>query len=153
MWGRRPIRGQVERVLVDHWPLDENAGTVAPNTVAGRTDGALFNGAGWTTDAERGQVLEFDGVDGYVDAGSPPPLTTDGESKDSFPSGRACGSLETAATSCTIRKSLAKPDGRGTRMASAARGRAILRAAATTSNPLHPPLRTPHEPDIANHSC
>src|SRR6185295_16581239 len=40
----------------------------------GGTQGDLFNGVTWQTDAQRGQVLEFDGVDGYVSAGNIPVL-------------------------------------------------------------------------------
>ena len=60
--------------LVDYWPLEETTGTVAPNSVAGGTDATLFNGAAWVSDPQRGQVLEFDGVAGYADAGTIPVL-------------------------------------------------------------------------------
>ncbi|CAN5149968.1 hypothetical protein BH23VER1_BH23VER1_09960 [soil metagenome] len=65
------IRGQLlpAAPIVQYWPLDETAGTTAPNLNAQGTDAELFNGVTWVTDAERGQVLEFDGIDGYATAG------------------------------------------------------------------------------------
>jgi hypothetical protein len=61
--------------LYGYWPLEETSGTVAPNLVAGGTAGSLFTGATWVTDATRGKVLNFDGVDGYVAAGTIPQMT------------------------------------------------------------------------------
>lgn len=60
--------------LIQYWPLNETSGVVAPNAAAGGTQGDLFNGVTWVTDLARGQVLEFDGADGYVSAGAIPPL-------------------------------------------------------------------------------
>ena len=62
--------------LHGYWPLAETTGTTAPNAVAGGTAGTLFNGASWVADATRGRVLQLDGVDGYVDAGTIPQITT-----------------------------------------------------------------------------
>jgi hypothetical protein len=73
--GGGEIRGQVLRNL-SHWPLDESTGIVAPSATGG-TDADLFTGASWVTDLERGQVLEFDGVDGYASAGMLPQLEPD----------------------------------------------------------------------------
>lgn len=63
--------------LTNYWPLNETAGTTAPTTVAGGTAAELFTGASWVTDPIRGQVLGFDGVDGYATAGSLPELGLD----------------------------------------------------------------------------
>ena len=52
-------------VMVLH--MDETSGTTAPNAVSAGTDGTLYNGGSvgngpaWVTDAQRGQVLRFDG--------------------------------------------------------------------------------------------
>lgn len=89
--GGGEIRGQVLPALIDYWPLEEIAGMVAPNAVADRTDGALFNGASWITDDTRGQVLEFDGADSYVDAGLLPPISLDSDFTYSFWSNTAQG--------------------------------------------------------------
>ena len=61
--------------LYGYWPLSETTGTTAPNLAAGGTAGALFTGATWVTDGTRGQVLNLDGVDGYVNAGTVPVIT------------------------------------------------------------------------------
>lgn len=61
--------------LSGYWPLEETSGSSAPNLAAGGTAGTLVNGASWVTDATRGQVLNFDGVDGYVSAGLIPQMT------------------------------------------------------------------------------
>ena len=58
------------------WRMDETSGTNVPNSVAGGTAGTLFNGPTWTNDAERGQVLAFDGVTNYAAAGTIPALST-----------------------------------------------------------------------------
>ncbi|MDB4544509.1 lamin tail domain-containing protein, partial [Akkermansiaceae bacterium] len=62
--------------LLGYWPLDENSGSSAPNSVAGGQDAQLFNGATWTNDPTRGQVLSFNGAGSYADAGSIPQQTT-----------------------------------------------------------------------------
>ena len=49
-----PVEG-----LVSYWALNETSGTTAANSVAGGTPGSLFNGATWTSDAERGRVLSL----------------------------------------------------------------------------------------------
>ena len=56
--------------LLGYWPLEETSGNVAPNLASGGTPGTLFAGATWAIDATRGKVLNFDGVDGYVNAGT-----------------------------------------------------------------------------------
>ena len=66
--------------LVGLWRLDQTAGTVAPNSASGGTDGTLYNGATvangptWTYNADRGLILSFDGGDDFVDAGTIPAL-------------------------------------------------------------------------------
>ena len=61
--------------LLGYWPLEETSGNVAPNLASGGTPGTLFAGATWAIDATRGKVLNFDGVDGYVNAGTLPQMT------------------------------------------------------------------------------
>jgi hypothetical protein len=61
--------------LDGYWPITETSGVTADNTVTGGTDASLFNGATFFADPVRGQVLSFDGVDGYADAGMTPQLT------------------------------------------------------------------------------
>lgn len=63
--------------LTNYWPLNETTGTSAPSTVAGGTAATLNPGATWFTDPIRGQVLAFDGVDGYAAAGVLPELGLD----------------------------------------------------------------------------
>ena len=62
--------------LTGLWLLDEISGTTAPNIAIGGTDGTLYNGPAWVNDAQRGQVLQFDGGDDWVDAGFVPALAT-----------------------------------------------------------------------------
>ncbi len=62
--------------LSNYWPVGENSGSTTVNTVGGGTTGTLFGGAGFVTDATRGQVLEFNGAGSYVDAGTIPALGT-----------------------------------------------------------------------------
>ena len=52
--------------LLSLWRLDETSGTVAPNSVAGGFDGTLVNGPQWFADADRAQVISFNGSN-YVD--------------------------------------------------------------------------------------
>ncbi|MFT5497372.1 MAG: hypothetical protein ACI9TH_002778, partial [Kiritimatiellia bacterium] len=61
--------------LIGYWPLEETSGSSAPNSVVGGQAAQLFNGAAWFADATRGQVLVFNGVDAYADAGSIPQQT------------------------------------------------------------------------------
>lgn len=70
--------------LLGYWPLDEASGPSAPNQVSGAQAALLNNGASWLTDATRGQVLSFDGVDDYADAGSIPELGTNDDFTWSF---------------------------------------------------------------------
>ncbi|MDB6071305.1 MAG: hypothetical protein JWL81_2476, partial [Verrucomicrobiales bacterium] len=60
--------------LTNYWPLNESSGTTAVSTVPTGIAATLFPGADWITDATRGQVLGFDGVDGYATAGTLPVL-------------------------------------------------------------------------------
>ncbi len=62
--------------LYGYWPMEETSGTNVPNVAPGGTNGTIFNGVTWVNDATRGKVLNFDGVDGYVRAGSIPQPTT-----------------------------------------------------------------------------
>lgn len=55
--------------LDGYWPLNETIGALAPNVAGTSPDATLFNGAFWVNDPLRGQVLQFDGIDGYADAG------------------------------------------------------------------------------------
>ncbi len=74
---RYALQGAISLLLVHHasaalegyWPLDETEGFVAPNSVAGGIEGILLNGVEWVNDPVRGQVLQFDGVDGFVHVG------------------------------------------------------------------------------------
>jgi hypothetical protein len=61
--------------LDGYWPVTETSGTIVDNTVASGTDATLFSGATFLTDPERGQVLTFDGIDAYADAGMIAQLT------------------------------------------------------------------------------
>lgn len=60
--------------LASLWRMNETTGTTAPNSVVGGADGALFGGASWVADAERGWVLAFDGSTGCATAGTLPAL-------------------------------------------------------------------------------
>ena len=60
--------------IVGYWPLNETSGTVAPNLAPGGTEATLVNDVTWVNDGQRGQVLEFDGVDDYAAAGTIPVL-------------------------------------------------------------------------------
>ncbi len=54
-----------------YWPVREGSGVVVSNLVQGGTHGGL-RGATWTTDPQRGTVLDFNGRDGFVAAGTIP---------------------------------------------------------------------------------
>ena len=60
--------------LTNYWPLNETTGTSAGNSAPGGVTAELFPGASWVTDPVRGQVLGFDGADGYATAGVLPGL-------------------------------------------------------------------------------
>jgi len=60
--------------LIGYWPLDETSGITATNLAPGGTIGILTNGPAWVNDAQRGQVIGFDGVDDHVIAGNTPPI-------------------------------------------------------------------------------
>lgn len=53
--------------VVSHWKFDEGSGSTAVDS-EGSNDGTI-NGATYTTDAERGTVLSFDGSNDYIDVG------------------------------------------------------------------------------------
>ena len=61
--------------VLAYWKLDEGEGKTATDGKSGR-EGRLVNGVDWVKDSERGWVLEFDGVDGYVDTGIKIPRMT-----------------------------------------------------------------------------
>src|SRR5262245_43046919 len=67
--------GSAYAALDGYWPVTELGGVTVDNTVVSGTDATLFNGAAFLTDPIRGQVLSFDGIDGYADAGMVPQLT------------------------------------------------------------------------------
>lgn len=69
------VAGTAHATLDGYRPVVEMTGSVVDNAVLGGIDATLFNGATFLTDAERGQVLSFDGVDGYANAGTIPQLT------------------------------------------------------------------------------
>ena len=54
--------------LISHWSFNENAGLTAGDSVGGNT-GTLMGGTSWTA-GKFGSALDFDGIDGYVDAGN-----------------------------------------------------------------------------------
>jgi hypothetical protein len=62
--------------LSNYWPVTESSGGTTANTVGGGVNGGLFGGAGFVTDATRGQVLNFPGGGSYVNAGTIPALGT-----------------------------------------------------------------------------
>lgn len=57
------------------WKFDEAEGRVTSEGSSG-TESRLMNGVNWVMDSERGWVLEFDGLDGYVDTGIDIPKMT-----------------------------------------------------------------------------
>ncbi len=58
--------------LVGHYRLDEEAGSIAPDS-AGQNDGILYGNPVWQPTAGKiGGALDFDGVDDYVDCGNAP---------------------------------------------------------------------------------
>ncbi|MHC4499232.1 MAG: LamG-like jellyroll fold domain-containing protein, partial [Planctomycetota bacterium] len=72
--GENPLfvgQGQ-EAAIISHWGLDEGSGSTAFDLVGGN-HGTLVNSPVWTT-GQVGGALEFDGVDDYVDMGSPASL-------------------------------------------------------------------------------
>lgn len=67
-----PLSGAV--AAPDHfWAFDEVGGTTAADSTGG-SNAALFSGAIFANDATRGQVIDFDGVDAYANAGTTPAL-------------------------------------------------------------------------------
>src|SRR5687767_14929849 len=61
--------------LIGYWPVTETSGTVTSNAVAGGADGNLAGNVGFLNDPQRGDVLQFFGTGGYVDAGFIPQQT------------------------------------------------------------------------------
>jgi len=79
------IRGQVERALMNYWPLVEGSDWLAANTVPGGYDGVLNGGVSWVDDPQQGTVLAFDGAAlTYVDAGFIGPIAPEAEFTWSF---------------------------------------------------------------------
>ena len=72
--------------LLGYWKLDEISGAVAHNSVANGADGRLSNNPIWLNDGERGRVLQFDGIDDFLVAGSAtiPRMTTSNDFTWSF---------------------------------------------------------------------
>ena len=75
------------------WPLNDGAGSVAQNLVAGGTDGDIIDhdiaglgdgGSVWVNDPERGMVLGLNGSTGWVDAGVLPQMTFENSFSWSF---------------------------------------------------------------------
>jgi hypothetical protein len=64
----------VKADLIGYWPLNETSGVTATNLADGGVIGILTNGPTWMNDAERGNILSFDGSDDHVIAGSTPPI-------------------------------------------------------------------------------
>jgi hypothetical protein len=70
VWSFVTEGGIVTPTLVNHWPLDESAGSTAQD-VAGGDDGTLTNGPVWQpAGGQLGGALTFDGSDDYVDLGA-----------------------------------------------------------------------------------
>ncbi len=70
----------LNRGLVGYWSFDEDAGTTVPDHSGSGNKGTAVNGPTGTT-GQMGRALSFDGVNDYVDLGTPatfptaPPLT------------------------------------------------------------------------------
>lgn len=81
--GISPVR---QEGLLGYWKLDEISGAVAHNSVANGADGRLSNNPIWLNDGERGRVLQFDGIDDFLVAGSAtiPRMTTSNDFTWSF---------------------------------------------------------------------
>lgn len=62
--------------LTNYWPITEQAGDTAANSVAGATPASLIGTTVFTSDPIRGDVLQFDGA-GYADAGTLPEFLLD----------------------------------------------------------------------------
>lgn len=62
--------------LVAYYKFDEGQGTIASDASKYKNDGKI-NGATWIK-VSRGYALEFDGINDYVDCGSPPSLNISG---------------------------------------------------------------------------
>ena len=62
---------------VGSWNFDEGSGTSVSDASGNGNTGTLLNGPIWTSGV-KGTALSFDGVDDYVDMGSPPPLNITG---------------------------------------------------------------------------
>ncbi len=70
------VAGADERGLVACWPLDEGSGNTATDISGHGNDGKIY-GAQWV-DYGRGSVLQFDGMDDWVNCGSPKELDVRG---------------------------------------------------------------------------
>lgn len=69
----KPADGPSEG-LVSHWAFDEGEGDVARDLSVNERDGSI-RGATWST-GPGGGVLEFDGIDDYVEVASLPPVSS-----------------------------------------------------------------------------
>ena len=56
--------------LLGYWPLNETSGATTANLAPGGTAATLFNSPTWMLDGTRGQVLQFNGTNQYVNAGN-----------------------------------------------------------------------------------
>lgn len=65
-----PLLTDLQGEILGYYPLNETSGTTIPNVAGTAPDGVLNTGGIWLTDPTRGQVLYFDGIDGYADLGA-----------------------------------------------------------------------------------
>src|SRR3989344_3381762 len=73
----RQTQGPSNPGLVGYWPMNENTGTVASDFSGNGNRGILTGGPTWV-DGKRGNALNFDGVNDYVNLGSPASLNGTG---------------------------------------------------------------------------
>ena len=67
-------QGAAANSLVGHWTLDEGTGTTALDSSGNAIIGTLTNGPTWVADQFGGNAVDFDGVNDYVDLGTPAAL-------------------------------------------------------------------------------
>jgi hypothetical protein len=72
--------GDIQRVAfgrsLGYWRMEENTGITLGDESGLNNAGILTNGPAWTTGIANGKALQFDGIDDYVDIGSPSSLNT-----------------------------------------------------------------------------
>ncbi|HSH93172.1 MAG TPA: LamG domain-containing protein, partial [Roseimicrobium sp.] len=72
--------GDVQRIAfgraLGYWRMEENTGTTLGDESGLNNPGTVMNGAAWTTGVAGGKALQFDGIDDYVNVGSPSALNT-----------------------------------------------------------------------------